>query len=57
MASRGINKVILVGNLGLDPDARYMGNGTAVTKVSSQLPKPARIRKAVKPGRRPNGIV
>jgi single-strand DNA-binding protein len=34
MISRGINKVILVGNLGLDPDARYMANGTAVTKVS-----------------------
>ena len=34
MISRGINKVILIGNLGLDPDDRYMANGTAVTKVS-----------------------
>ncbi|RUM54048.1 MAG: single-stranded DNA-binding protein [Methylococcus sp.] len=34
MISRGINKVILIGNLGLDPDARYMANGTAVTKVN-----------------------
>jgi single-strand DNA-binding protein len=34
MISRGINKVILIGNLGLDPDGRYMANGTAVTKVS-----------------------
>ena len=34
MISRGINKVILIGNLGLDPDGRYRANGTAVTKVS-----------------------
>ena len=24
MASRGINKVIIVGNLGVDPEVRYM---------------------------------
>lgn len=30
MASRGINKVILVGNLGQDPEVRYMPNGSAV---------------------------
>ncbi len=34
MASRGINKVILVGNLGNDPDVRYMPNGTAVANLS-----------------------
>ena len=27
----GINKVILVGNLGQDPEIRYMADGTAVT--------------------------
>lgn len=31
--SRGINKVILVGNLGQDPDTRYMPNGKAVTNI------------------------
>lgn len=31
--SRGINKVILVGNLGADPDVRYMPNGKAVTNI------------------------
>lgn len=34
MASRGINKVILVGNLGQDPEVRYMPNGGAVTSIS-----------------------
>ena len=32
--SRGINKVILVGNLGQDPDTRYMPSGVAVTNIS-----------------------
>ncbi|MGL5660020.1 MAG: single-stranded DNA-binding protein, partial [Aeromonas sp.] len=27
MASRGINKVILIGNLGQDPEVRYMPSG------------------------------
>lgn len=34
MASRGINKVILIGNLGNDPDVRYMPNGTAVANIT-----------------------
>ena len=34
MASRGVNKVILVGNLGQDPDTRYMPNGDAITNLS-----------------------
>jgi single-strand DNA-binding protein len=33
MASRGVNKVILVGNLGADPETRYMPSGGAVTNV------------------------
>ncbi|MGD9662386.1 MAG: single-stranded DNA-binding protein [Porticoccaceae bacterium] len=32
--ARGINKVILVGNLGQDPETRYMPNGNAVTNAS-----------------------
>lgn len=31
--ARGINKVILVGNLGADPEARYMPSGKAVTNI------------------------
>jgi single-strand DNA-binding protein len=32
--ARGINKVILVGNLGNDPEVRYMPSGGAVTNIS-----------------------
>jgi single-strand DNA-binding protein len=32
--ARGVNKVILVGNLGKDPESRYMPNGKAVTNFS-----------------------
>lgn len=34
MASRGVNKVILVGNLGQDPEIRYMPNGGAVANLT-----------------------
>ncbi|SIO41574.1 single-stranded DNA-binding protein [Salinivibrio sp. ES.052] len=34
MASRGINKVILIGNLGNDPEIRYLPNGGAVANLS-----------------------
>jgi len=33
MASRGVNKAILVGNLGDDPEVRYMPNGKAVANL------------------------
>jgi len=34
MASRGINKVIIVGNLGQDPEVRFMPNGGAVANFT-----------------------
>lgn len=34
MASRGVNKVILVGNLGNDPETRFMPSGGAVTNIN-----------------------
>ncbi len=32
--ARGINKVIIIGNLGNDPEVRYMPSGGAVTTIS-----------------------
>lgn len=34
MASKGVNKVILVGNLGQDPEVRYLPNGGAVANIT-----------------------
>ncbi|MCW2256263.1 single-strand DNA-binding protein [Providencia alcalifaciens] len=34
MASRGVNKVILIGNLGQDVEMRYMPNGGAVANLT-----------------------
>lgn len=32
--ARGINKVIIIGNLGGDPETRYMPSGSAVTNIT-----------------------
>ena len=32
--ARGVNKVIIVGNVGADPEVRYMPSGGAVTNIS-----------------------
>jgi len=34
MGSKGVNKVILVGHLGQDPEVRYLPNGGAVANVT-----------------------
>ncbi|EAQ1177520.1 single-stranded DNA-binding protein [Salmonella enterica] len=34
MTVRGVNKVIIVGNLGQDPEIRYIPNGSAVANLS-----------------------
>lgn len=34
MANRGINKVILIGNLGQDPEVRYTSSGSAVVNIT-----------------------
>lgn len=31
--ARGVNKVILIGNLGADPETRYTNSGTAITSL------------------------
>lgn len=30
---KGVNKVILVGNLGADPETRYSASGSAITTI------------------------
>ncbi|MDA0760124.1 MAG: single-stranded DNA-binding protein [Proteobacteria bacterium] len=42
--ARGINKVIIVGNLGRDPETRYLPSGGAVTNVSVATSKSWRDR-------------
>lgn len=32
--ARGVNKVIIIGNLGNDPDTKYMPSGNAVTNIT-----------------------
>ena len=34
MASKGINKVIIVGNLGKDPDMKYTASGAAIANIT-----------------------
>ncbi|CAI1818321.1 Helix-destabilizing protein [Serratia quinivorans] len=34
MASKGVNKAIIIGNLGKDPEVRYMPNGGAVANIT-----------------------
>lgn len=34
MASKGVNKVIIIGNLGKDPETRYLPSGGAVTNCT-----------------------
>ncbi|NOZ38026.1 MAG: single-stranded DNA-binding protein [Gammaproteobacteria bacterium] len=34
MMARGVNKVILIGNLGKDPEVRYAANGAAIANIT-----------------------
>jgi single-strand DNA-binding protein len=34
MATRGVNKVILVGNVGKDPEVKYTASGSAIANIS-----------------------
>lgn len=34
MAQRGVNRVIILGNLGKDPEVKYMPNGNAVANIT-----------------------
>lgn len=57
MASKGVNKVILVGNLGQDPEVRYMPKGGAVANLSLAPQIPGKINRRVSRRSVPSGIV
>lgn len=44
--ARGVNKVILIGNLGADPETRYAQNGNAVTNIRLATSKQWRDRES-----------
>jgi len=56
MFNRSINKVILVGNLGKDPEMRYMPNGNAVANFSIEPLKAGKTSKPVNTRTKLNGI-
>ena len=56
MASRGVNKVILVGNLGQDPEMRYMPNGGAVANLRLATSESCEIRPLASRKKSRNGI-
>ena len=58
MASRGVNKVILVGNLGNDPEIRYMPNGGAVANITVATSESlGAIKRQVSNAKKQNGTV
>lgn len=57
MASKGVNKVILVGNLGQDPEVRYMPNGGAVANLSLATSDTWTDKQTGDKKSAPNGIV
>ncbi len=56
MAVRGINKVILVGRLGKDPEVRYIPNGGAVANLQVATSESWRDKQTGRCGSRQNGI-
>ena len=55
MASRGINKVILIGNLGQDPEVRYIPGGNAVTSITLATSETWRDKQTGEAGSAPSG--
>nr|UYM34453.1 Single-stranded DNA-binding protein [Shigella sonnei] len=55
MSARGINKVILVGRLGNDPEVRYIPNGGAVANLQVATSESWRDKQTGRCGSRRNG--
>ena len=54
--ARGVNKVIIVGNCGQDPETRFMPSGGAVTNLSVRRQSRGKIKPAVNLKRELSGI-
>ena len=54
--ARGINKVIIVGNLGQDPEVRYTTSGSAVTNISVATSETWKDKTPMKMSPKRNGI-
>lgn len=50
-----VNKVIIVGNLGRDPETRYMPNGEAVTNIAVATTESWKDKNSGEKKRSPNG--
>ena len=50
-----VNKVILVGNLGRDPEVRYSPDGAAICNMSIATTSSGKTRPAAKSAKKPNG--
>ena len=57
MAQRGVNKVILLGNLGKDPEIKYMPNGNAVANITLATSETWNDKSSGEKKEKQNGIV
>ena len=55
--AKGINKVILVGNLGKDPETRYAASGSAITNITLPPLKAGVTSKRANRKSVPNGTI
>ena len=53
--ARGVNKVILVGNLGKDPEVRYSPNGSAVANCTLATTESWKDKTSGEKQEKPNG--
>ena len=51
-----LNKVLLIGRLGADPEIKQMVNGKSVARLSLATSQLGKIKTQVKKKKKPNGI-
>ena len=51
----GLNKIMVIGNLGTDPEMRYTPNGNAVTSFRIAVSRSYTTKEVVSGGKRPSG--